>query len=98
MSNLNTFSFPGAAASGLLPPESEPTNMAQLLQEEAVLDDLQGEQETLPNLEEGDFRPDEEQETLPDIEEGDQTREELLATLESVAKGVSEGTHREYMK
>lgn len=61
---------------------------AQQLDEDAVLvsDDLDGEQETIPNLEEA-------QEAHTGISVA-----ELLNTLSEVAKGVSDGTHQEYLR
>jgi hypothetical protein len=52
------------------------------LQQVDVGDDLDGEGETIPNLEEGDSN----------------AVAEMLKTVNSVSKGVSEGTHDEYRR
>jgi hypothetical protein len=55
-----------------------------------VLDDLEGEEETIPALEEGDV-------TIPALEEGDVTKL-VLSTVNDVSRGVSDGTHEEYQR
>jgi hypothetical protein len=52
------------------------------LQQVDVGDDLDGEGETIPNLEEGDSN----------------VVAEMLKTVNNVSKGVSEGTHDEYRR
>lgn len=51
---------------------------------EAILDDLEGEQESFPDI------------VVEDSEDNDLSK--LLDTVKHASKGVSEGTHKEYMR
>ena len=53
-----------------------------------VVNDLDAESETIPNLEEGDLEGDSNVLNVAD----------LLKTVNNVSKGVSEGTHNEYRR
>jgi hypothetical protein len=64
----------------------KPSRSTDQLDEEAVLDDIEGEQETIPNLEEGNV-------PVPHAHVT-----ELLAMLNDVSRGVSDKTHEEYQR
>lgn len=76
MSNLDPIIFAGVLKN------ITPSQNAGQPDEEAVLDDLEGEKETMPTLEESD---------ITDVGE-------LLDTLKEVSKGVSDRTHDEYRR
>lgn len=63
----------------------KPSKSIDQLDEEAVLDDVEGERETMPNPEKGDS-------PAPHV------LTELLATLNDVSRGVSDKTHEEYQR
>jgi hypothetical protein len=80
MSGLDPISFAGVL--DIIEPFGPVDPSVEKLDQEVMQDDLEGEQETIPNSED--------QNTTHVME--------LLTTLNEVSRGVSDGTHQEYQR